>query len=208
MTGLRGLPGPLPPGERVLWQGSPASSTLLRRVFRVRGLAAYFAVILAWSAGSALAHGTPSGTALLGTARLACVAAVPFVLLGLYAALVARGTVYTITSRRVVMRFGLALPMSVNLPLALVEAADLRLHADGTGDLGLRLAATRLSYAVLWPHARPWRLARPEPALRAIPDAARAARILEAALHATVPAPAAPALAPPARRAAHADAVA
>ena len=44
----------------------------------------------------------------------------------LLAWLYARTTVYTITNRRVVMRFGVALPMSLNLPFRMVAAAGLQ----------------------------------------------------------------------------------
>jgi hypothetical protein len=29
----------------------------------------------------------------------------------------------------------------------------------------------RIAYLLLWPHARPWRYAQPQPALRCVPDA-------------------------------------
>ena len=35
---------------------------------------------------------------------------------------------------------------------------------------------------LLWPHVRPWRMLKPEPTLRAIPDAAKVAAILAPAL--------------------------
>ena len=35
-----------------------------------------------------------------------------------------------------------------------------------------------LGYALLWPHARPWRLSQPEPMLRAVPEAQDVAAIL------------------------------
>jgi hypothetical protein len=34
-------------------------------------------------------------------------------------------------------------------------------------------AGKRIAYLHLWPHARPWQLKRPQPLLRALPDAAR-----------------------------------
>jgi len=56
-------------------------------------------------------------------------------------------------------------------------------YADGTGDIPLTMiGADRIAYLNLWPHARPWRIARPEPMLRAIPDAARVGEILSGAL--------------------------
>jgi len=37
---------------------------------------------------------------------------------------------------------------------------------------------SKVSYVMAWPHVRPWRFARPEPALRCIPDAQAVAKIL------------------------------
>ena len=81
------------------------------------------------------------------------------------------------------MSAGLALPISFNLPFAGVEAAGLRVYANRAGDLTLRMVpGEKLSYFVLWPHARPWRMARTEPMLRCIPDVAEVSAILAQAL--------------------------
>ena len=196
----RGLPEQLPPGERRLWQGAPGWRALARRAFHVRGLAAYFGVLLAWSAMSSLADGTPAAEAALFTALMVPVALVPILLLTLYAWLVGRSTTYTLTNRRVVIRLGLALPMTINLPFSQVEAASMRLNGDGSGDVCLRLhASNRIAYLVLWPHARPWRLARSEPMLRAVPDAVRVGELLAEALADSLAAsskPVKPAMAP------------
>jgi hypothetical protein len=169
-----GLPAELPPGERILWQGSPTFAALALRAFHVRKVAVYFALLLAWRLASALYDGEAFGTALAHALWL-----LPLALLGL-ALLVGmawhgvRTTIYTITTRRVVMRFGLALPMTVNIPYTIVESAGLRHWADGTGDLTLALGGSgRISWLHLWPHARPWKLERPQPMLRGLdrPDA-------------------------------------
>jgi hypothetical protein len=95
----------------------------------------------------------------------------------------ARTSIYAITNRRVFLRIGIALPIFVNLPFSGIEAAALREGAGGTGDIPLRLKpGVRLAYLHLWPHARAWRLKRPEPALRSIPDALRVAQILAQSL--------------------------
>lgn len=191
----RGLPGPLPDGERVLWQGAPATWALAQHGFRLRLLAAYFLVIVgaaavsAWSAGDAPLHGTIVVARCLGLAAVAIGLAV------LYARLVARGTVYTVTNRRVVLRIGVAFPIMLNIPFASIESAALHGYADKTGDIALRLLPSqRFAYLILWPHARPWRYSRSEPMLRAVPDAARVAQVLSRALAAAAgtPAPLAP----------------
>ena len=48
----------------------------------------------------------------------------PLALAYAYAWLVARSSVYSITNRRVVLHIGLALPVTLNLPLAQVASAD------------------------------------------------------------------------------------
>jgi hypothetical protein len=173
-----GLPEPLPSGERMLWQGAPDTRVLALRVFHVRKVAVYFAVVGGLQIASALADGEGLREALGGLALLVSVAVLAIGLLVLFAHLSARSTLYTITDRRVVMRVGIVLTMTFNLPFTRIASAGLRLHRDGSGDLPLELREASIGYAHLWPHARPWRLAKPEPMLRCVPDALRVGRLL------------------------------
>lgn len=176
---IRGLPGDLPPGEAILWQGAPDALVFARSALGARWIGGYFAVLVAW----AMVGGTPLGALL--TAGFGLLA------LGLaygFALLVARSTVYTITNRRVVLRIGVALSKCINLPLVKLGGADLRNLGAGYGDIALTLqGSSMLGYAMLWPHARPFRLAAPQPMLRALPDAANVAGILAKATAAIVP---------------------
>lgn len=180
---LRGLPGPLPAGERALWQGSPDWRALALRALHLRLLAFYFVGLAVWQAGEAAIAGAPVG-AIAGT--LAWTGTLGALVLGLgalYAWWAARSTVYTITTARVVLTFGIALPVTLSVPYKSIGAAAVRVGAGGVGDIPLAVQEKRrLSYLVLWPHARPWRLARVEPMLRAVPDVAGVAEILSAAL--------------------------
>lgn len=183
---IRGLPGPLPTGERILWRGAPCWRGLAWRAFHVREVLGWFALVGTVKIVVGVADGASLGSALAGQASLllACIAA-SALLCGL-AWLSARTTVYTITDRRIVMRIGIALPLTINLPHKHTSEAFLRLHRQGTGDLGIALAGgTRLAWLVLWPHARAWRLRHPQPMLRALPDAGRVADLLSGALAAT-----------------------
>jgi hypothetical protein len=96
---------------------------------------------------------------------------------------VAKTTVYTITSKRVVMRFGIALPMTWNIPFARISNVDLRLFANGAGELVLTpMADDKFSYPVMWPHVQPWHIRNPRPNLRCIADASAVAQVLAKAL--------------------------
>ena len=57
--------------------------------------------------------------------------------------------------------------------------ATLAAKGNGTGTIALEtLGDARISYLVCWPHVRPWHLAKSQPALRCIPDAAAVAKLL------------------------------
>lgn len=189
----RGLPEPLPPGETILWQGSPRWTALALRPLHIRTVALYFGALLVWRAAAGVADGeTPAG-AIVSALSIAPIAVAGIGLLALFAWLIGRTTVYTITNRRIVMRFGIALPMSVNIPFAIVGSAALRPYADGTGDIPLALTGDRkMPYILLWPHARPWRLSRVEPMLRTVPEAAHVAQVLRGALAEAAPVAARP----------------
>ncbi len=184
---IRGLPERPPPGETILWQGAPCWRSLNRRVFHARKVVVYFAILMAWSGISTWADGAAVTEAVQSALMLVPVLLVGLGLLALLAWLIGRTTVYTITNRRLVMRFGIALPMTINLPFSAVDTARLKAFNGGKGDISVVLnGSQRVGYAVLWPHVRPWRIGRPEPTMRSVPDAARVAEILAdslAAMH-------------------------
>ena len=176
---LRGAPEPLPAGEIILWQGAPNWITLAHRAFHVRHVAVYFGALLIWRVTVTLANGGPVTAAAISALWVLLPALAAAGLLMLLAWLFAATTHYTITSRRVVMQIGVALPTIINIPFRRVAAAALKTHAGGSGDIPLKtLGEDQIAYLVLWPHVRPWRFNPPEPMLRAVPDAARVAEIL------------------------------
>lgn len=178
----QGLPGPLPPGERILWQGRPKAAGIAVRALHLRLVGLWFADLALWSGvPAAMAGGPVAGIRDTATTLAAACAAMGLV--AFLGWLSARTTTYTITNRRIVMRVGIALPMTLNLPFAMVADAGLRVFADGSGDLPVRLrAGTRIAYLHLWPHARPWHVAEPQPMLRGVPEARNVAGILAAAI--------------------------
>jgi Bacterial PH domain len=176
------LPAPLPVGERVIWQGKPSYKGLALRSFHIREVAIYFALLLIWRLWSNAAQGLPAGEAAISALWLIAPAVSGIAVLAGLAWLFRRAACYTITSKRVLFQFGVALPMTMNIPLSKIGAAALKTYRDGSGDIPLTLNDDgRVSYLLLWPHIRPWRLRVTEPMLNSIPDAATvAARLAEA----------------------------
>lgn len=184
----RGLPGRLPEGERILWQGAPDWRGVAVHTLHVRPVAAYFLLLAGGLTGYGLAFGGLSQAQAIGQGVLVLLAgAIVLCLLAGFAFAVARTSVYTLTTRRLVLRVGVAISKAVNVPFSLVDSAALRLHGGATGDIPVKLRdGARLSYLILWPHVRPLRFNAPEPMLRAVGAPQHVARLLADALQAEV----------------------
>jgi hypothetical protein len=180
---IRGLPAELPVGEALLWQGSPKWQSLAVRGFHVRKVAVYFVALAFCRIGFGLANGHAASAILTSCAFLLGLGAVAIAVLSLLAYLSGRSTVYSITNRRVLLRHGIAVPMTMNVPFTLVESAGVKTYADGTGEIALKLLPDqRVGYLITWPHLRPGHMTQPQPSFRALSDAKHAADILGAAL--------------------------
>jgi hypothetical protein len=176
---IPGISQALPPGERLLWWGKPARGPVARHVFHTTGITVYFIVMLVIWAVNRAGSEDFLRTGLIVTALSAAAVS----LLWLYAHLVHATTVYAITNKRIVMKIGVALDLTLNIPLHYVQAADQRVFRDGSGQIAVALPREqRLAYAILWPHARAWRLKHPEPMLRGLQDPAAVAAVLTKAL--------------------------
>ncbi|MFN5350842.1 MAG: photosynthetic complex putative assembly protein PuhB [Polaromonas sp.] len=177
-----GLPEPLPKGECILWQGAPDFSDLAVRVFHLKKVAVYFVVLMFVRGSYLYSLDEPALTILAGILLVAALGLTAMAALGILAWLTARTTAYTLTDQRIVMRIGIVLTLTFNLPLKRIETAGLLLTGKGFGDIPLALSGgDRIGWLNLWPHARPWRLAKPEPMLRCIPQAQSFASILQKA---------------------------
>lgn len=187
---MPGLPGPLPEGEHLLWQGSPSWKALASRTFHGRMIAIYFAALLLWVAAASLADGASAVETARNVLWFTPLSTAGVGLVVLLAWLTARTTIYTVTDHRVVLSYGIAMPMSVNLPYPRIVSAGMKTFSDGTADIPLALAEKDIvAYVMLWPHARPWRISKPEPTLRAVPEGAQVAGILARAMAAAAQQP-------------------
>lgn len=174
-----GLPERLPAGERILWQGSPDFKGVALRIFHVRKLAIYFALLLALRFSLVLADGGGLGNALVALAWPVPLALMALACLTALAWLTASTAVYTLTDKRVVLRIGIVLTLTFNIPLRTIRSAALRSVGQGHGDIVIQLAGPdHIAFFHLWPHVRPWRVARPEPMLRAVQGAPEVAQLL------------------------------
>jgi hypothetical protein len=180
---IRGLPALLPQGEELLWQGIPDWKALAISAYHVRKVAIYFLVLVLWRVGIGVNEAQALTAVLLSCVWLAALGAAAVGVLALLAYLTARYTIYSITSQRVILRYGVAVSMTMNIPFDLLESAGLRKRALGTGDIAMSLRADqRVGYITTWPHVRPGYIARPQPSFRAVADAERAAEVLRTAM--------------------------
>ncbi|MEG3177846.1 photosynthetic complex putative assembly protein PuhB [Sphingomonas sp. RB3P16] len=176
---IPGLPGLLPPGERIVWQGAPQWRALARSAYHTRLVTLYFGALAAWAVIAAAMRGIHGPADLSGVALTAMFGLLAVGLLRALAWGAARTTLYTLTNRRIVLRVGVAFPKCINLPLAMIGTVGLAVHADGSGEIPLALTGERrLGFLALWPHARPWHVAAAQPMLRALPDAAQVAALI------------------------------
>lgn len=186
---IEGLPETPPEGEEILWQGKPNWWALANESLALPWVMGYFVFLAAWRF-----------VVLSDQVQFmqAVSASMPFIILGfivcgllaLIAWVQAVTTVYTITNRRVAMRIGAALTVTLNLPYTRIANADLDLRGSGTGTITLDLMEdkVKLSYLLCWPHVRPWRF-NTQPALRCIDDAERVAALLADAADTSVSRP-------------------
>jgi hypothetical protein len=158
------------PDETVLWKGRPGLGMLARTAFHTRTLGLYMAALIV------IALATGRNDAAMVTAGLGVVL---IALLYMLAWLSARSTLYILTDVRLIMRIGMAIETRINIPLKQVTAAHYRARGKDHGDIAFELSGDRLlGHVLLWPHVRPWHYTRPQPMLRAVPDAARVAQMI------------------------------
>lgn len=177
-----GLPQMLPAGERILWQGQPRAALVARRIFHLPVLALYFAALMAWRLVMLVGDGNTLLQALRGSLGQLLLSATALAIVAVLARLTASTTVYTITDKRVVMRIGIVLTVTYNLPLRSIDAAHLLRLGKGCGEIALALRGdTRIAYLHLWPHVRPWHLQRTQPMLRGLADVEQVSTLLSTA---------------------------
>ena len=151
----------------------------MRRAFRADFVLAYFAALTIWNAASA----PDVAAAALVAGKTLGIGAAALALIGLLAFMHARASLYVITSRRLVIKAGVALPIFINMPFTQIGSAAAKLHSDGTADIPVAIVkGQRVAYLALWPHARPFHFSQPQPALRAVANGAQVADTLSRAL--------------------------
>ncbi len=166
-----GLPAPLPGGETVLWQGSPDWRQLALHAFHVRKIGIYFGLMLALQAVYLLGDGATGGDLWRPLSVSFLTASLALGMLAGVAWFAGRTALYTLTNKRVILRVGIVLTLTFNLPYKRIAAASLRHYGKRSLDIALQLyPQDRIGWFHLWPHQRAWHLSHPQPTLRCLPD--------------------------------------
>ena len=175
---IRGLPESPPEGEVILWQGQPNWLRLSVDSLNVWWVLGYFMFLFVWRFIS-VSDLMPIYQAVLASLPFLALALIVTLLLMLVGYIQANATVYTITNKRVVMRIGAALTVTLNLPFTEIENAAIASSSKNFGSIVIDTKQnSKFSFLVLWPHARAWHFKKPQPSLRCIPDAEKVAEIL------------------------------
>ena len=175
---IEGLPELLPQGEVILWQGRPNWLRLTIESLNLWWVIGYFGLLAAWRFLTVIDY-MPLGTAFSASIPFLFVAAFVGLLLCGVGYIQAKATLYTITNRRVVMRIGAALTLTLNLPFTKIDNAAVAKKRGGFGNIAFETSGdTKFSFFVLWPHARSWYFGKPQPTLKCIPDIEKVSSIL------------------------------
>jgi hypothetical protein len=169
MNALARFPDTIHRDGALRWEGRPGWRSAAFRIWRVRLVASWFALLLLDGVRLAFAEPADRPRLLAGAVTLVAAATLACGILTLLAWLTRRTTTYRIGDGQVEMRFGIALKATLVIPFCAIEQVGVRIHRDGSGDVALRLKPGRnVFYAKLWPHVRPWSVFRPQPTLRCI----------------------------------------
>ena len=175
---IEGLPELLPKGEVILWQGRPNWLQLTIESLNLWWIIGYFGLLATWRFLTVIDY-MPLGTAISVIIPFLFIAAFAGLLLCIVGYVQAKATLYTITNKRVVMRIGAALTITLNLPFTKIDNAAVAKKRGGFGNIAFETSgSTKFSYFVLWPHARSWHLGKPQPTLRCIPEIEKVSSIL------------------------------
>lgn len=167
---ISGVPHALPPDEQLLWEGAPDATLVAKHVFRRSLVLGYFVVVTGWWISQTVGT-VPTGEFLKMLAVRLLLCAIVMGVVEFFARAVARTTVYALTSKRVVLKIGVVLPMTINVPLSALRDAGVGRFRDGSGQILLSLLPEqRLAYIALWPHCRLLSLNQPQPLLRGLAD--------------------------------------
>ncbi len=175
-----GLPERLPAGEEILWQGRPNAWRLTVDSLSLYWVWGYFGLLAFYRMASAIYdHGFLVAMASVVPLLLLAIGATALLYLIGYTQ--ARVTIYTLTTDRVILRVGAATQVTLQLPFQQLQNALLNLNRkSGFGSLVFEPkedGGQMLSYWYLWPHIRPWRMKRPQPSFRCIPEAEKVAAL-------------------------------
>ena len=160
----------IPENEEVIWHGRPNLRRFSLSALGLRYLMLYLLIISITTFSSNFGN----LTLLLFLQMMfpyiisCCLAGIILVVIGISQVI---PTVYVITSKRIIIKSGLALIFMLNVPFDKVANIDKKVFNDGCGDISFKLIGNkRIPFFAGWPSVRPWYFNDPEPTFRCIPD--------------------------------------
>ncbi len=160
----------IPKDEEILWNGRPDLRRFCLSALGLRYIAVYLIVIT----GVIFFNNFGNFSLAVFLEKmfpyiLSCFIAV--ILLVVIGASQVMPTVYVITSKRIIIKSGLALIFMLNVPFDKISNIDKQVLKDGCGNISFKLISNkRVPFFASWPSVRPWHFNNPEPTFRCIAD--------------------------------------
>lgn len=166
---IRGFPVFLPDDETIVWQGSASWRALAIEAFHIRAIAIYFVAAVICRFAIAVFSGTQAMEAVTLGVKVGLFGILSIAILLILAYVTARQSIFSITTKRVVIRHGVAIRKHINVPFDGIAGVSVKRYGRGSGDIALStIEKAKIPYLHLWPFARPLRVNNPVPLLRCL----------------------------------------
>ena len=160
--------GAIPENEDIIWYGRPELRRFCLSALGLRYLLLYLLIVALFNLSSNFGNFSFFiYLEIMVPYIISCfLATVLLVIIGISQVM---PTVYVITSKRIIIRSGMALIFMLNVPFDKIANIDKQIFKDGCGNISFKLINNkRVPFFASWPSVRPWYFNNPEPTFRCI----------------------------------------
>ena len=160
----------IPTGEKIVWYGRPDIRRFCLSAMGLKYVLVYLLFAIIFDIYSNL-EGPGISSYIGGILPYILSFSLALILLVLIGISQVVSTFYVITSKRIIIKSGVALIFMLNVPFSKIYNIQKQELSDGTGSISLELLGNkRIPFFACWPSVRPWYFNNPQPTFRCISD--------------------------------------